>query len=48
VDADGKQKSDQLKHNVQDVNVLQVHARLASILTRGTMILAVPRWLGDG
>ena len=42
VDADRKHESDQLKHDVQDVNMLQVHARLVLILTRGA---AVPRGL---
>jgi hypothetical protein len=35
VDADCKQESDQLKHYV---DVLQGHARLVSILTRGAAI----------
>src|ERR1700722_8127796 len=38
VDADREEKRDQLKH---DVHVVQGHARLASILTRGAAIPAV-------
>ena len=42
VNADRKHESDQLEHHVQDVNMLQVHARLVSILTREAVISRAP------
>ncbi len=43
VNADRKHESDQLEHDVQDVNMLQVHARLVLILTRGAAVPRGPR-----